>query len=64
MCVDRVMLKGNYYAIVYIIQSDKKSYPFPALYHWDTTQPELLPNTWITLEGFADMTRKIIVANR
>lgn len=64
LCVDRVMLKGNYYAIVYIIQSDKKSYPFPALYHWDATQPELLPNTWITLEGFADMTRKIIVANR
>lgn len=64
LCVDRVMLKGNFYAIVYVMQADKKGYPFSTLYHWDVTQPEMLPNIWITLEGFADMTKKIIVANQ
>lgn len=29
LCVDRLMLKGNFYAIVYIIQADKKKLPFP-----------------------------------
>ena len=64
LCVDRLMLKGNFYAIVYIMQADKRNYPFPALYHWDVTQPELLPCIGITLEGFTDITRKIIVANQ
>ncbi len=64
LCVDRVMLKDNFYAIVYVVQADKKGYSFPTLYHWDVTQPEMLPNIWITLEGFADITKKIIEANQ
>ena len=64
LCVDRLMLKGNFYAIVYIIQADKRNYPFPALYHWDVTQPEMLPRIGKTLEGFTDITRKIIIANQ
>lgn len=64
LCVDRVILKGNFYAMVYVIQAEKRGYPFPTLYHWDVTQPELLPNIWTTLEGFAEMTKKIIVTNQ
>lgn len=64
LCVDRLTLKGNFYAIVYIVQAEKKAYPFPTLYHWDVTQPELPPNLWVTLLGFADITKNIIKANQ
>lgn len=64
LCVDRLVLKGNPYAVMYVMQADKKGYPFPTLYHWNITQPEMLPNISVTLEGFADMTRKIIEANQ
>ena len=64
LCVDRVKLKGRYYAIVYVMQAEKKEYSFATLYHWNITQPELLPNTASSLAVFADITKKIIIVNQ
>ena len=64
LCVDRLMLKGNFYAIVYIIQADKKNYPSLLYIIGMVTQPEMLPRIGKTLEGFTDITRRIIIANQ
>ena len=63
LCVDRILLDGNAIAIVYVLQADKKSYPFPTLYHWDITQPESLPYTGRILDAFADITKSIMATN-
>lgn len=64
LCVDRVIIDGRAAAIVYIMQADHRSLSLPALYHWNITQPELMPFTGQMLDGFAEVTRDILVANR
>lgn len=64
LCVDRINLKGRCYAIVYVIQADHQRYPFPTFYHWNITQPELLPNMGNVIAGFSLITRKIVKANQ
>lgn len=63
LCIDRILLKGHHYAIVYILQAEHKCYPYQAVYHWDITKTELLPYSGETLNALYNVTKAIIDAN-
>lgn len=64
LCVDRVLISSKPAAIVYIMQEERRSLPFPAFYHWHITQPELLPYLGRNLDSFENITRDILEANK